>query len=391
MRPNYGEENFQTEKNFRAIPAQSHSRLSPHSAKFLKNISEEISHLPRYPANFSSKIHASFRPDGIVASALEQNSATPKNTRYSFPPAVRNRLTPKNIWVDTGILGGVAASLFTHSAIFALLFVNFAHKSMGGDQQADAPQMEMIFAPPAMNSVKGERVKEQGGGSTPPPPTAAPQPNPTPAKTPVAPPVPPENLSETGEIAAQNPKEKPEAKKPSPTKTEAQANANASKISTSKSANNPFAHLTDISFDGDPNDMRHKKGQKGGNKGAIDMGVMGPLSVNGKINAPYSSSSTIKGVSSDYGAELDAWIRNHIFYPDDAVRQELEGATSVHVRLDRKGHVQQVFVKGPSGVASLDVATVSIFQGQKLPDVPEDMKGDHFDIDVQVNYLLIRH
>ncbi|QCE34005.1 energy transducer TonB [Acetobacteraceae bacterium] len=166
---------------------------------------------------------------------------------------------------------------------------------------------------------------------------------------------------------------------------------NTSKLSNSKSANNPFASLSDVSFDGDPSDMRHKKGQKGGNKGAIDYGRMGPFSGNGKLGTPYISSTTIKGVSSGYGAELDTWIREHISYPDDAVRQEMEGASAVHVRLDRKGNVQQVFIKGSSGYGTLDMATVSIFKDQKLPDVPEDMKGDHFDIDIQVNYLLVRH
>ncbi|QCE34909.1 hypothetical protein FAI40_05835 [Acetobacteraceae bacterium] len=371
----------------------SHSLLSAENQHLSPHKEEGTIPTSQRRIQFSPTIHAPLRPNTLVALSNGPQNPALRDSPYAFPAANRSRLLPRNIWADSSLLGAGTASLLTHVSLFLMLFVSFNHNPVGGDQQSDAPQMEMIFAPPSINAVKGEQVREQGGGGTPPPPTAAPEPTPTPAETPIAPPVPPDELAETGEIAAPNPKQKqmPEAKKPSPTKTEAKANANTSKLSNSKSANNPFANLTDVSFDGDPSDMRHKKGQKGGNKGAIDMGVMGPLSMNGKINAPYTSSTTIKGVSSDYGAELDAWIRNHIFYPDDAVRQEMEGASSVHVRLDRKGNVQQVFIKGSSGYGTLDIATVSIFKDQKLPDVPEDMKGDHFDIDVQVNYLLIRH
>ena len=44
-----------------------------------------------------------------------------------------------------------------------------------------------------------------------------------------------------------------------------------------------------------------------------------------------------------------------------------------------------------SGSYALDDATEGMFRGAHLPPVPPDMQGDHFDIDLTVNYILIRN
>ncbi|WP_415448128.1 energy transducer TonB [Acetobacter orientalis] len=111
---------------------------------------------------------------------------------------------------------------------------------------------------------------------------------------------------------------------------------------------------------------------------------------NGAINAHYTSRTSIKGVSDDYGQEINAWIERHLFYPDEAIRNGEEGPSSVHVVLDRTGRVRSVYETNSSGSYYLDAATTGMFHGAQLPPVPPDMSGDHFDIDVTVKYILIR-
>ncbi|QDH17985.1 energy transducer TonB [Swingsia samuiensis] len=154
---------------------------------------------------------------------------------------------------------------------------------------------------------------------------------------------------------------------------------------------NPFSHPMDLSF-GDnspPSPHPHHRGRRSGSAGPIDLSV-GPLSLNGAINAPYMTRSTVHGISSDYSREIDNWIRHHMYYPEEARRAGEEGPSSVHVVLDRFGKVKSVRLTEQSGSYSLDAATTSIFQGAHLPPIPPDMAGDHFDIDVTISYILIR-
>ncbi|NVN41509.1 energy transducer TonB, partial [Ameyamaea chiangmaiensis] len=138
-----------------------------------------------------------------------------------------------------------------------------------------------------------------------------------------------------------------------------------------------------------PAPPRARRGRSGGAGAPIDLSV-GPLVKDGQINAPYSTRTTIRGVSEDYEGEIDRWIRSHMYYPEDAARNGEDGPSSVHVVLDRSGHVKAVRLTGQSGSYSLDAATTGMFRNAQLPPVPPDMKGDHFDIDLTINYILIR-
>ncbi|WP_232228199.1 energy transducer TonB [Asaia astilbis] len=163
----------------------------------------------------------------------------------------------------------------------------------------------------------------------------------------------------------------------------------SSRRATPKQSDNPFANMTTLDFGEAPSTPRRQRGRRGGSGAPIDMSL-GPLSTNGQINAPFMTHNTIRGVSDDYGSEIDRWIRAHLYYPEDAIKNGEDGPSSVHVVLDRTGHVKSVRLTGQSGSYSLDAATTGMFQGARLPPVPPDMRGDHFDIDLTINYILIR-
>ncbi len=152
-----------------------------------------------------------------------------------------------------------------------------------------------------------------------------------------------------------------------------------------RTRSNPFANPMDLSFqqEGQP---RARTGRPSGSGSAIDMSL-GPLVKNGHINTPFAAIG-VKGVSSDYGNELDSWIRRHLYYPPDAAARGESGPAHVHVQIDRSGRVKSVQLVDSSGSFALDGATTGMFRGRTLPPVPPDMQGDHFDIDLTVNYIL---
>ncbi|MFT8441408.1 energy transducer TonB, partial [Acetobacter fabarum] len=149
-------------------------------------------------------------------------------------------------------------------------------------------------------------------------------------------------------------------------------------------------HPMDYSFNEAPAPRRpNRRGRPGGSNAPLDMSI-GPMVENGQLNAHYASRTSVHGVSSDYGQEIDAWIQRHLFYPPEAAERGEEGSTSVHVILDRSGHVFKVFMSG-SSTPALDASTVGMFQGAQLPPVPPDMKDQYINFDVTVHYVLIRN
>ncbi|MBS1033346.1 energy transducer TonB [Gluconobacter cerinus] len=349
---------------------------------------------------------ASLRP---VNAHLQSPKGFRSRLKDYVPPAkspVRPVLTPMmrpQTIVEPGPTVPFCISAGLHAAVLALLLTQHqgVHGSPAGSEQ---PQVEMVFdQPPSKSSMQGPRANDQGGA--PPPPPAQSQEEtqqeqqqpeqqqsaPTPAvptpETPSAPPVPEESSSELPKTTP-SPQVTPGAA-PSQRSTQTTSHSHRAHRSNRSQNNNPFAHPMDLSFGEQPSPYRHRRGRAAGSGGPIDMSL-GPLSMNGAINAPYQTRTSVKGVSEDYGSEIDRWIRSHMYYPEDAARAGEDGPSSVHVVLDRFGHVKTVRLTGQSGSYSLDAATTGMFQGAKLPPVPPDMKGDHFDIDVTINYILIR-
>lgn len=152
----------------------------------------------------------------------------------------------------------------------------------------------------------------------------------------------------------------------------------------------PFENLTNLDFNENPNSSRRKtaKIRPQGSRSAINMST-GPLVKNGRINVPYADKFTIKGVSSDYSDLIANWIQQHMYYPPDAIRKGEDGSPSVHVVISRDGQVLSINLTNSSGSDALDSAILGMFRNAQLPKIPPDLP-DHFDMDLKINYILLR-
>jgi len=330
--------------------------------------------------------------------------------RPAFYRAVKSSLTPlirPQTLEDPGISAVLVGSSILHGLLLVVALMTASrHRPQGNPYAPEAQPVEMMFtAPPSRSGLAGPQSPDQAGGdsaetdkqasnnqqdaqsaeSTPSP--AAPTP-----ETPTAPPLPQQRSAElptpTQQSAPVNPAPAPSGQ--SKTANTRPSHITRHPVSTRPRHTSPFDSPMDLSFDEAPAPPRARHGRSGGAGAPIDMSI-GPLVRDGQINAPYSTRTTIRGVSEDYEGEIDRWIRAHMYYPEDAARNGEDGPSSVHVVLDRFGNVKAVRLTGQSGSYSLDAATTGMFRGAQLPPVPPDMKGDHFDIDLTINYILIRH
>lgn len=322
-------------------------------------------------------------------------------------PASASLIRPQ-VLEDPGVTTVLVASAIAHALLIGLLLLEGARHARGLPEGIEQPQVEMMFAPPSRSGMAGPHEDKPGGEEKPSQSHDAPsasspeqqqeqQPDqaestPTPAvptpTPPAAPPVPEGPSTELPKTQTDRPVSPGIAKSGRQTQTRAHSHR-SSRRPTTRQSDNPFANMTTLDFGEAPSTPRRQRGRRGGSGAPIDMSL-GPLSTNGQINAPFMTRNSIRGVSDDYGSEIDRWIRAHLYYPEDAIKNGEDGPSSVHVVLDRDGRVKSVRLTGQSGSYSLDAATTGMFQGAHLPPVPPDMKGDHFDIDLTINYILIR-
>ncbi|GAB30186.1 TonB family protein [Acetobacter pasteurianus] len=324
------------------------------------------------------------------------------NVRGTSTPLIR-----KEIYADPTLGPVLTASFLAHVLLLAaLLYQATHHKPQGSpDAAQQAAGVEMVFSQPqASSGMVGAQSPDAGGGneakhaaqtSDEPPTPADAEPTPTPPaeEAPSAPILPPsddglpkpvENKTETKPshpVTGHKPKA-PQPARPTP---HAKPTPRPSHHKPS-----PLDHPMDMSFNEAPAPRRKQRGRPGGSSAPIDLSI-GPMVENGELNAHYASRTTVHGVSSDYAAEIDEWIQRHLYYPPEAAERGDEGPSSVHVILDRTGHVFKVFLTSGSGSSDLDSATIGMFHGAQLPPVPPDMKDKFINFDVTVNYMLIRN
>ena len=301
---------------------------------------------------------------------------------------------------DTLLTPSFLASLLIHALILAIFFYKAAKSPRIGTPQATSQPVEVIFSQPeSSHGMVGRPSRETGSGNHArrseqanalPPTSAETAPSPThKEETPSITALPPSNNglphSEEQSTTLQHPHKRTGHQKPHPSRHKPLRPWQRPNHHTPS----PFDHITDLSFNEAPAPRRRSLRRPGGSGAPINFSI-GPLVQNGQLNVRYASRTMVKGVSNDYAAEIDAWIRRHLFYPPEAAARGEEGGSSVHVILDRSGMVLKVFETNSSGYVELDAATVGIFQGAQLPPVPPDMKDRFINFDVTVNYILIR-
>ncbi|MBO1360686.1 energy transducer TonB [Acetobacter sacchari] len=317
-------------------------------------------------------------------------------------------MRPRQIFADPDIVAVLVISMALHAALLAFALIMAAHHRPRGSPMApESNSVDMMFVtPPAQSGMVGEHSDDAAGGnassSSSQSSDAEPEKaesakgdaQPTP-ETPSTPPLPQASADEsyptpTPTPAPINPTSSNSGQGSKQTEKKSTHKQSVQRQTHRQHAPSPFDTPMDLSLDQSSAPRRNRRGRSGGSGGPIDLSI-GPMVQNGRLNAPYSTRSTTRGVSDDYSAEVDRWIRRHMYYPEDAARNGEEGPSSVHVVIDRAGRVRFVRLTGQSGSYELDASTTGMFHGAELPPVPPDIPGDHFDLDVTINYILIRH
>lgn len=349
-------------------------------------------------------------PNAAPSAGSEDAAGQQRLRLFPFSPvpkppggAVRGTSTPlirKDVYADPTLGPVFTASALAHFILLAALLYQATHHGQTGSPQASqSSSVEMVFSQPTPSTgMVGPHSPDAGGGNAAPqaapPPPAEQQPD-----TQTAPPEPSEATPDVPPLPQSDdglPKPRPTPQKTRPTEHKPTAKQSNHAVQhpratqqLPKNLQSLLQHPMDYSFNEAPAPRRTLRGRPGGSSAPLDLSI-GPMVENGQLNAHYASRTSVHGVSSDYGAEIDAWIQRHLYYPPDAAARGEEGSTSVHVILDRSGHVFKVFETG-SSTEALDASTIGMFQGAQLPPVPPDMKDKYINFDVTVNYILIRN
>lgn len=302
----------------------------------------------------------------------------------------------------------LAGSLIAHGLIFLGIYLGsiaFPAPPMDGNSSQGQP-VDVVFAPSPTGSsgLTGDGVTTEDGRASPPPqPAAVPEvtPPPTPERDVSAPEPQTEALpQDTDGIPIPIPQQQKQTPKKQATRdhqytyhyTPPRRQQQRRQQPTTEQSNNPFANMQTLDFSENPNKSRRRAARNRlpqGARSGVDMST-GPLVKNGKINVPYAAKINIRGVNDAYGDEINAWIREHLYYPPDAAKNGEDGSASVHVALNRDGYVLSVSLTNSSGSDTLDAAITGMFRGARLPKIPPDLP-DHFELDLTINYILLRH
>ncbi|MFH5923171.1 energy transducer TonB [Roseomonas xinghualingensis] len=86
-----------------------------------------------------------------------------------------------------------------------------------------------------------------------------------------------------------------------------------------------------------------------------------------------------------------AWLRQHGYYPRQAVEAGEDGTAVVRFTVDRSGKVSGLQLIGRSGSVWLDAGAQALLRGRTVPSFPPGTQEDSAEIDLTINYILRRH
>ena len=120
--------------------------------------------------------------------------------------------------------------------------------------------------------------------------------------------------------------------------------------------------------------------------------VMPAPRVGGGQGAPDSTMSVrgAENLGADWRALFRAWLERHSRYPQEAAMMGQDGPVTVRFTMDRYGKVKAVELIHRSGSMYLNAATVGLLRGQTLPPFLPGTPQDEAEIDLTINYILIR-
>ncbi len=140
---------------------------------------------------------------------------------------------------------------------------------------------------------------------------------------------------------------------------------------------------------------RSREAERG--TGAINLAL--GRAIRDSNGAPPRDTNAAKGdivvrgahVGKDWEELLHEWWLQHGYYPEEAAKHGEDGRVAIHVRVDRYGHVEQVELESSSGSQWLDMGAQATFRGAHLPPFPPSTPEPVADLDITINYILVRH
>ena len=90
----------------------------------------------------------------------------------------------------------------------------------------------------------------------------------------------------------------------------------------------------------------------------------------------------------DWGSELEAYVRDHSRYPEQAAQNGEQGDSMVQVTVDSDGHVKAVSLEQRSGSVWLDMELLSIFRRAHLPPFPAGTSQPEITFHFTMHYIL---
>jgi len=112
----------------------------------------------------------------------------------------------------------------------------------------------------------------------------------------------------------------------------------------------------------------------------------------GAADAP-NAQLRIRGANlgADWRSSFMAWLRQHGYYPRQAVEAGEDGTAVVRFTVDRSGKVTELQLIGRSGSIWLDAGAQALLRGRTVPSFPPGTREDSAEIDLTINYILRRH
>jgi TonB family protein len=95
-------------------------------------------------------------------------------------------------------------------------------------------------------------------------------------------------------------------------------------------------------------------------------------------------------IGKEWYAMLHEWWDQHAYYPEQAVRRGEDGTVKIHMHVDRWGHVRLVGLDSSSGSQWLDAGALAVFRGATLPPFPLATPEGEADLDLTIDYILVR-
>ncbi|MCK8784585.1 TonB family protein [Roseomonas sp. NAR14] len=92
----------------------------------------------------------------------------------------------------------------------------------------------------------------------------------------------------------------------------------------------------------------------------------------------------------DWRAAVLAWVRQRAYYPPRAAENDEEGPVTIRMVVLRDGTIQSAVMERRSISTTLNLTTLMLFQGNRLPPFPPGNHDPSTTLSFTINYVLIR-